>query len=249
MCVCYKLLNHWKSSAVCFFYVYFFVPSLLFNAVTPIYIYYLIQDLITSCPECRHWTKKIVYFQCDNFCMLFHSNQTIVVLFTLIWVWTQAKLFETLKWERERLNFIYYTLPYLEVNKREDGCLMVWVEIIKWKIKFKHTSTQIHTHRRNFISSFFAHEFLGLATHNDIWSFFYDIFRNDYVQNGRIFCVLCCWIGKTLFNEALNLLHKYVKVAIDKMENKFKYVFFLYWNFYSRMGRSVNYDVPNTLHS
>lgn len=117
----------------CVFFVYFFVPSLLFNALTPIYIYYLIQDLITSCPECRHWTKKIVYFQYDNFCMLFHSKQTLVVLFTLIWVWTQAKLFEILKWERERLNFIYM-LPYLEVNKWEDGCLMVWVEITKRKI-------------------------------------------------------------------------------------------------------------------
>lgn len=56
-------------------------------------------------------------------------------------------------------------------------------------------------------------------------AFFHDIFRKDYVQNGRIFCVLCCWKGKTLFNEALNLLHKYVKEAIDKMENKFKYSF------------------------
>lgn len=131
----------------CVFFVIFFVPSLLFNAVTPIYIYYLIQDLITSCPECRHWTKKNVYFQCDNFYMLFHSKLTMVVLFTLIWVWTQAKLFEILKRERERLNLIYM-LPYLEVNIWEDGCLMVWVEKLKWKEE--KTQSYIHTHTHTF---------------------------------------------------------------------------------------------------
>lgn len=97
---------------------------------------------------------------------------------------------------------------------------------LSWKTEIKrrkttHRQTVTHTKQTSFLK-FVRMNFWGSLPITMFIAFFYEISRNDYVQNGRIFCMLCCWIGKTLFNEALNLLHKYVKVAIDKMENKFK---------------------------